>query len=502
MQFYKLKKIFKTENLFLILIILFILFVAFQLPRDPDMGWHLRNGEYLVNHNFQVPNHDIYSYTMPDFPLIMHEWLSDIIMFLLDKYFGLISLMIIFTFISALPFYLVARSIKSPLSYQLIAVLLGIIATMAVVGVRPQMITLLGLALNIFILYRFKNNVNSNLIYFFPFIYLLWTNLHGGFIIGLFFIFIFISVELFKIVLNKLNKKYNFFKFRFDTFEIKDVIKLIFVFGLSVLATFFNPYHFRLYHEIFTTAFDTYAKGYISEWLPVKINDPLSRLFLIYSTFMLFLIIFSLKKIDFTYLIITIIFFFVSISSWRNLPFFILISIPFWIYLVEYLTADKLQKILKQKWLLLIMVVFFIVFINQKLNAFLPIIKSQELYAQEFAYPYQAVNFLKTNPLDGKMFNEYNWGGYLIWQYPEKKVFIDGRMPSWRLKRNNGETQEILKDFRILRDGQEGWDLLLLKYQFDFTLLYRGAPLSFELKKLGWEKIYEDDLTEIMKKVK
>lgn len=134
----KIKKLLKTENFFIVVIILFILILAIQLPGDPDMGWHLKNGEYLINHNFQPPQTDIYSYTMPDFPLIMHEWLTDIVMFFLYQHFGLISLVILFTIITLLAFFLVARSIKSPLSYQLIACLMGVIASLPIISVRSD----------------------------------------------------------------------------------------------------------------------------------------------------------------------------------------------------------------------------------------------------------------------------------------------------------------------------------------------------------------------------
>lgn len=47
-------------------------------------------------------------------------------------------------------------------------------------------------------------------------------------------------------------------------------------------------------------------------------------------------------------------------------------------------------------------------------------------------YPCYAVNFLQKHHqkyLNKKLFNNYNWGGYLIHEYPEKQIFIDGRLP-------------------------------------------------------------------------
>ncbi|MBC8401855.1 MAG: hypothetical protein H8E14_10245 [Candidatus Marinimicrobia bacterium] len=52
-----------------------------------------------------------------------------------------------------------------------------------------------------------------------------------------------------------------------------------------------------------------------------------------------------------------------------------------------------------------------------------------------FRLPVKATRFLKANPITGKVYNSYNWGGYLIWElYPQKQVFIDGRAPAYPSK--------------------------------------------------------------------
>ncbi len=46
--------------------------------------------------------------------------------------------------------------------------------------------------------------------------------------------------------------------------------------------------------------------------------------------------------------------------------------------------------------------------------------------------PVKATSFLKANPITGNVYNSYYWGGYLIWElYPQKQVFIDGRVPAY-----------------------------------------------------------------------
>jgi hypothetical protein len=42
-------------------------------------------------------------------------------------------------------------------------------------------------------------------------------------------------------------------------------------------------------------------------------------------------------------------------------------------------------------------------------------------------YPVNAINFLRRDPVPGPLYNNLNWGGFLMWYLPELPVAIDGR---------------------------------------------------------------------------
>ncbi len=42
-------------------------------------------------------------------------------------------------------------------------------------------------------------------------------------------------------------------------------------------------------------------------------------------------------------------------------------------------------------------------------------------------YPVNAINFLRRNPVPGPLYNNLNWGGFLMWYMPDYPVAIDGR---------------------------------------------------------------------------
>jgi hypothetical protein len=59
-----------------------------SLLADADVGWHIRTGEYILDHH-QVPHHDLYSFSKPGAPWYAWEWLTDIIDGLLFRWAGL-----------------------------------------------------------------------------------------------------------------------------------------------------------------------------------------------------------------------------------------------------------------------------------------------------------------------------------------------------------------------------------------------------------------------------
>jgi len=139
-------------------------------------------------------------------------------------------------------------------------------------------------------------------------------------------------------------------------------------------------------------------------------------------------------------------------------------------------------------------------------------------------YPKKAVTFLTRNIPEGEIFSEYGWGGYLVWKLPEKKVFIDGRMPSWRWK--PGDEAELASAFDTytgIQKGEIDYKEVFKKYEVS-TVLWSKAKKETPIDKLfsdledylvvfglekddydfltdlesnGWKKNYEDNVAVI-----
>ena len=96
----------QVKDFFLILGLLGFLFLLYarSVLISSDTAWHIKLGEWIV-HNKSIPNIDTMSLlgSTKTMKFIAHEWLFDIIVFIINKYFnlhGLVLLTLCFVFVS------------------------------------------------------------------------------------------------------------------------------------------------------------------------------------------------------------------------------------------------------------------------------------------------------------------------------------------------------------------------------------------------------------------
>jgi hypothetical protein len=105
--------------------------------------------------------------------------------------------------------------------------------------------------------------------------------------------------------------------------------------------------------------------------------------------------------------------------------------------------------------------------------------------------PAGAVDFLRREGRRGRLWNEYVWGGYLIWHlYPELRVSIDGRMAVYGPERF-GEHLTVVE----LRPG---WQDVLARLAPDAMVVRSGSPLVSALRASGWVVRFEDKIATVL----
>jgi len=126
-----------------------------------------------------------------------------------------------------------------------------------------------------------------------------------------------------------------------------------------------------------------------------------------------------------------------------------------------------------------------------KLALVFPAEVNQEHFAETL--PVEAVDFLRSQPhSSGKLFNSYNYGGYLVWALPEYPVFVDGRTDLYN--------DEIISQWLQVVRAEPGWQDVLDRWEIGVVLLEPDMPVVSELESSGWERAYADSLAVIYRR--
>jgi hypothetical protein len=103
-------------------------------------------------------------------------------------------------------------------------------------------------------------------------------------------------------------------------------------------------------------------------------------------------------------------------------------------------------------------------------------------------YPAKAVELIQIEYSGAKIFNHYTWGGYLVWQLPDNKVFIDGRMDNYKVDQGT-----LLEEYSQIVRVNEGWQEKFDQHKTDLVLLPPGWPLLNNLVANDeWVEKYRD----------
>ena len=163
-----------VRRLFIGLLLIGLFAMAVRETTDPDLWWHLRTGEFILQQG--IPKTDIFSFTVPDNQWVTHEWLSEVIMWSLYKVGDLPALSLFFAAVITAAYALVfLRSDGRPYLAGFI-VLLGALASAPLWGARPQMFNLLFAAFFVYIVEGFKDKkYSSRTLWILPIATIVWA---------------------------------------------------------------------------------------------------------------------------------------------------------------------------------------------------------------------------------------------------------------------------------------------------------------------------------------
>lgn len=489
-------KILGNRKLLNLLIYLGIFLFLLNPTVDPDLGWHLKYGEYIVKYHTFLTK-DIFSWTMSGYPWYSISWIFDASLYLIFPIIHFFGLSLIAVIILVFTYYFTFK--KFTLPYHLLIVLsivfIYFLQSIAGVGLRVQLFELLFASMLGYVLRSLDESYTFRKLLIIPLIILVWCNMHGSFLIGIAMVEAFVVSGIFKFIKIYLNENNIHDKIRTELKKISALFVVgIFSPGLIIL----NPFGEKIFFQVIGYFPGKIVKG-IAEWFPVAYPSE-QWFFLVAWT--LLLIYFVLKKRKtpqgFYQAVITFIFSYLAFKARRMVGPYIVITFPF--FLQEISKSSKLLKIKLSSSVKIFIFIIFLSFLASGLFVRLPNINFARIdintYCNFFRCSLLASKFIKENPLPDRTFTPYNIGGFLIWQNPQTKVFIDGRMDQW-----NKDGFSPFFDHQLITYNND--EKTFNKYNFSAVYAFPESSLDLKLRKLEkeWQIVFEDNNAVIYRRI-
>lgn len=467
---------------------------------NSDLWWHLAQGRFIVETK-ALPEDDHFSYTASKKPsdrksiILKGYWLSDTIFYLSYKAMGYAGIIFLRSILLLLFLFFIFLLLRLREAHPVVVIiLLWILHSIALgfAGERPQLFTFLMFSVTLYILEAFRKG-KSRGVYLIPLMVLLLSNMHPGFIILLLLLFIYLAGFIIEYL-----QKPNISR---TELGVKRRLKtLAMVTGLSLIASVVNPNHIKEFFELFSMP--QYTSNIVEFSSPVilyiKRISPVNYLYLVFIAIPLIGIRYIIR--DPIMLLLFVVFFAMGLIAIRFQIFYMATGSLLIAFIIQQIGnvrfIEKFSLYLRKQEAFLYVALFVI-------GAFWFLKSTVSLSGYEFTVdtmvtPVGAAEFLSDNDIKGNIFNEYGFGGYLIWGlYPAKKVFIDGRALEGT----------VLNEYEKVIRADNSWSTIFDKYDITCVIMPPLLPsgniypiVERLLDENGWDLIYNDHLSLIFLK--
>jgi hypothetical protein len=446
-----------------------------QIVSDPDVWWHLKAGEFILERG-NWPIKDAFSIYGKGETWLAYSWLPEIALYRLHKTCGLSGLVLYSAMLGIaimVTFHRLLRTLQPGVLYP------GALAAGATLAIapsftpRPWLFSILFFVLELAILLRARRSGNARVLFWLPPLFVLWANTHIQFAVGL--------AVLALATLDSFVGRARLCRKLCDETLPPPPHVMLSVFVLCVLSTLLTPYHYHLYEAAVSLV------GQAGD-LQNQINELRSLAFR--------------GPADWAVLAATIAAVF-AVGRCRRAPLFLILTFSMALYLgfkcrrdswiivivgltiLAYSSSATWRRPLHYPGTLRVAVAVLVGVLTVGGFWHLGEMRLTDAVAKE--YPVRAVKWVQARNYEGPLFNSYNWGGYLIFRLPEYPVSIDGRTMVHGVER-------VCANFNTL-GGSESWkddpelraaNLVILEKRFPLTSILRLAP-QFHLE-------YEDEV--------
>jgi hypothetical protein len=459
--------------------------------RDPDFWWHLRTGQLIIAGHGLLGT-DPFTYTASSHHWVMHEWLTEVLFAALNAAGGLalvVAVLSVVTWLGLVAVVLRAQLSRPHPAILALGLLVAVVAGYPIWGPRAQMITFSLTCLVLLLAERHLRRGGRAVWALVP-VFLVWSNLHSGFIIGAGFLALVIVAEGAAGMLGMPGAAPG-----------ARVRELAWVGAACLAVVVVNPNGPGIYLYPFQTQGSAAQQALILEWHSPDFHDWEVKTFEVMLV-SLALMVATNRRITPGDAVLALSATVLSLQSVRHIALFVAAATPAWIRQAE-LTRLRLAAWRSgrsrpgRRWVApppalmrvtsAAVIALLAMLWGLRLAEAAVVRQSSAYYAKDF--PVTAAAWLARAPGGLRIFNQYGEGGYLSLRLYDHgdRVFIFGDAALM------GDA--LLDRYATAESVTPGWDEVLSDSgRTDLVLFDKGTPLTTILEASSrWLCVYQDD---------
>jgi hypothetical protein len=451
---------------------------------DPDVWWHLGVGRIIVNSG--IPAQEPFSFAGAPNRWIGQQWLYEVDLAKLVAAGGPGLAMVGMGMIAAAAFLVAAlatrRNESIPPAALAASMLLCCLVTGEVLGVRGQVISVLGVALVLLVVTRWRDG-SSGTAWALPPLMLVWANLHAGFVAGL----VLALTAACTVAVHR----------RFGGDEPGKLRTLLAATGLAALATMVNPAGPRLWGYVLATFINPTLTQSIVEWQSPNFHTFWPRMTAALVVGIVILWTLGGRRPDALDAVLLLGSAAATLQAQRNVALLAIVATP---QLARYAVAawrhrrhdSGLPAVGRGRsapaafrW-----AVTAVVAGATLVTIVLPTAAAGATARYESEHwPAAAATWVGAHRPGARLYSLYEWGGYLaqrfpgqrvVWIYGESAVFGDQR----------------LRDYLVVHDLEPGWRDMLARNGMRDAVLPVDERETVAMLEMGWTPLCYDRMSD------
>jgi len=458
---------------------------------DPDFWWHMETGSWIIDHG-SLPSHELFTYTVSGKAWADQEWGSEVLGDLIFRAGGFLAFSLAYTAVTWLGFWFIWRRIAVERVPALIAgACIGVAAAAGVEvwGPRSQMISFALTCLTLYWVEAYLRDHHRH-VYLLPVVMVVWTNLHGGFVYGLAVVGLAAATETALWLLSPQEGAHR-----------RRSLRLWLVLAGCAVAGLVNPITIHAYLAAIQVQTSAIQQTFIAEWHSP--NFHVAGELGVELLLLLVVAAMALRRPRLWDAVLTVVGIYAALSAVRNAPIAAALLIP----MVAWSFGGAWERgrwrdrfagwVSRRDGDLLVAVSAAALIVGVVAVGFAANTLSTQTESTAANFPVGAADWLAANPTVGtRMFNAYDWGGYLIYRFygnADRRVFIYGEATE--------VGNPLLQQVSDVENAEPDWQTILDEHGVDYVVERTDSALSMALGvDPQWKRVYDDGFAVIFVK--